>query len=393
MEELIRLSRDLVQRTPVAPVRFLAERINWSWRLIGIRGARGTGKTTLMLQRMRGLEKAVYLSLDDLYFSRHSMRETVEVLRLRGYQRFFLDEVHKYPDWSREVKNLYDFYPDLMLVFTGSSIIELSKQDVDLSRRAVLYDLPGLSFREYLSLTGVHTAPAISLNDLVFTHENIGMELCRSFRPLEHFGVYLREGYYPFFLENRDDYHQRLRQVVRLVLETDLAQAEGAKVQQVQKLARLLQFLAESTPFKPNILHLSRHIELDRATVLRYLSHLQNARLIGVLHVPGGGLSALQKPEKVYLENTSLAYTLPEQIPDTGNLRETFFFNQVSFVAEVAAPDTADFLVANRYLFEVGGKGKKRGQLQGKPDSFLVLDDIETGVGVQIPLWLFGFLY
>lgn len=342
---------------------------------------------------MRDLEKAIYLSLDDLYFSRHSMRETVEALRMRGYQRFFLDEVHKYPDWSREVKNLYDFYPDLLLVFTGSSIIELSKQNVDLSRRAVLYDLPGLSFREYLSLTGIYTAPAISLDDLISGHEDISMELCRSFRPLEHFGVYLREGYYPFFLENRDDYHQRLRQVVRLVLETDLAQAEGAKVQQVQKLARLLQFLAETTPFKPNILHLSRHIELDRATVLRYLSHLQNARLIGALHVPGGGLSALQKPEKVYLENTNLAYALLEKKPDTGNLRETFFFNQVSFVAEVAAPDTADFLVANRYLFEVGGKGKKRGQLQGKPDSFMVLDDIETGVDDQIPLWLFGFLY
>lgn len=393
MEELIRLSRILAQRTPVAPVRFLPEKINWSWRLIGIRGARGTGKTTLMLQRMRDLEKAIYLSLDDLYFSRHSMRETVEALRMRGYQRFFLDEVHKYPDWSREVKNLYDFYPDLLLVFTGSSIIELSKQNVDLSRRAVLYDLPGLSFREYLSLTGIYTAPAISLDDLISGHEDISMELCRSFRPLEHFGVYLREGYYPFFLENRDDYHQRLRQVVRLVLETDLAQAEGAKVQQVQKLARLLQFLAETTPFKPNILHLSRHIELDRATVLRYLSHLQNARLIGALHVPGGGLSALQKPEKVYLENTNLAYALLEKKPDTGNLRETFFFNQVSFVAEVAAPDTADFLVANRYLFEVGGKGKKRGQLQGKPDSFMVLDDIETGVDDQIPLWLFGFLY
>ena len=393
MEQLIRVSRDLVQRTPSAPVRFLQEKIDWTWRLIGIRGARGTGKTTLLLQQMQTLEKVIYLSLDDLYFSRHSLRETVESLRMLGYQYFFLDEVHKYANWSREVKNLYDFYPDLMLVFTGSSIIELSKLDVDLSRRAVMYDLPGLSFREYLSMTGVHSAPAYSLDTLIAGHEGISIELCRHFRPLEHFSLYLQEGYYPFFLESRRNFRQRLRQVVRLVLETDLAQAEGAKVQQVQKLARLLQFLAESTPFKPNIQNLARHIELDRATILRYLSHLQNARLIGTLHVPGGGMSALQKPEKVYLENTNLAYALLEKTPDSGNLRETFFFNQVSFVAETLAPDTADFWVANRYLFEVGGKGKKRRQIQGKPNSFLALDDIETGVGDQIPLWLFGFLY
>ena len=393
MEQLIRLSRDLVQRTPATPVRFLREKIDWTWRLVGIRGARGTGKTTLLLQQMQGQEKAIYLSLDDLYFSNHTLREVVEGLRQLGYQQFFLDEVHKYPDWSREVKNLYDFYPDLRLVFTGSSIIELGKQDVDLSRRAVLYDLPGLSFREYLALSGVFSAPAFWLDDLIARQEEISMELCRHFRPLEHFGVYLEQGYYPFFLESRSNYHQRLRQVVRLVLETDLAQAEGAKIQQVQKLSRLLQFLAQSTPFKPNILNLARHIELDRSTVLRYLVHLQNARLIGTLHVPGGGLSALQKPEKVFLENTNLAYALSEKTPDAGSLRETFFFNQVAFVAETVAPDSADFLVADRYLFEVGGKGKKRRQLQGKANSFLALDNIETGVGDQIPLWLFGFLY
>jgi predicted AAA+ superfamily ATPase len=393
MEQLIQISRDLVARTAVSPRRFLHEKIDWTWRLIGIRGARGTGKTTLLLQHLQGVEKGIYLSLDDLYFSRHSLRETIEALKMRGYLRFFLDEVHKYPDWSREVKNLYDYYPELMLVFTGSSIIELSKLDVDLSRRAVLYELPGLSFREYLSLTGIHHAPAYSLEDILTQHENISRELCRVFHPLAHFSTYLREGYYPYFLENRQNYHLRVRQVVRLVLETDLAQAEGAKIQQVQKLARLLQFLAASTPFKPNILNLSRHIELDRGTVLRYLQHLQNARLIGMLHVPGGGLSELQKPEKVFLENPNLAYALLETEPEVGNLRETFFFNQVSFIAETSAPDTADFKVADRYLFEVGGKGKKRRQLQGIPNSFLALDDLETGIDDQIPLWLFGFLY
>ena len=393
MENLIRISRDLQLRTPDQPTRFLRDKIDWSWRLVGVRGARGTGKTTLLLQQMKDLERAVYLSLDDLYFSRHSLRNTVEALRRIGYRHFFLDEVHKYADWSREVKNLYDFFPDIMLVFTGSSIIELSKLDVDLSRRVVLYDLPGLSFREYLQFTGVYATPPVALDQVFSGHESLTRALALAFRPLEHFSVYLREGYYPYFLESRTNYHQRLRQVVRLVLETDIAQAEGAKVQQIQKLSRLLQFLASSTPFKPNIQHLARHLELDRATVLRYLSHLQKARLIGALNVSGGGLSALQKPEKIYLDNTNLAYALPDAPPDLGSLRETFLFNQLSCTASTTAPDTADFFVNERYLLQVGGKGKKQKQLKGTPDGFLVLDDIETGVGNQIPLWLFGFLY
>lgn len=393
MEYLLRLSKDLAYNTPVFPRRFLHDKIDWTWRLIGIRGARGTGKTTLLLQQMKDMEQAVYMSLDDIYFSSHSLRETVEALRMRGYNQFYLDEVHKYPDWSRELKNLYDYYPDLKIVFTGSSIIELGKLDVDLSRRAVLYDLPGLSFREYLFLTGIHAGAAYPLNTLIEEHQTISRELCQSFRPFAHFETYLREGYYPYFLEGRQHYLQRLRQVIKLVLETDLAQAEGARVQQVQKLARLLKFLAESTPFKPNVLNLSRHLELDRATVMRYLLHLENARLIGTLHVRGGGLSSLQKPEKVYLDNTNLAYALQENEPVEGSLRETFFFNQVSAVVETSAPDSADFLVANRYLFEVGGKGKKRRQLLGTQDSYLVLDGIEAGTADQIPLWLFGFLY
>jgi uncharacterized protein len=393
MEKLIRLSRDLIVRTPATPRRFLLEKIDWNWRLIGIRGARGTGKTTLLLQLLRDKEKAIYLTLDDLYFSKNGLRETIEAFRMRGYVYFCLDEVHKYPDWSKEIKNLYDYYPDLKLVFTGSSIIELSKQDVDLSRRAILYDLPGLSYREYLSLTGIYNGAALSLEDLVKNHEKISTDLSRTFKPLEFFKTYLSEGYYPFFLESRLNYHQRIRQVTRLILETDLALAEGAKIQQVQKIARLLQFLAESSPFKPNIQNLARHIELDRATILRYLSHLQNAKLIGALYVPGGGLSELQKPEKIYLENPNLAYSLIENDPEIGNIRETFFFNQVAYAHEIAAPETADFWVANRYLFEVGGKKKNKRQIKGILDSYLVLDDIETGVDNHIPLWLFGFLY
>lgn len=393
MEHLLRLSQDLVQRTPDHPRRFLADKIDWSWRLVGIRGARGTGKTTLLIQHMKSLEKAVYFALDDLYFTQHTLRETVEALRLRGWRYFFLDEVHKYPHWSREIKNLHDYYNDINIVFTGSSIIELGKQEVDLSRRALMYDLPGLSFREYLAFSNIMTSSAYSLTELLEKHEAIGADLRRGFRPLEHFGTYLREGYYPYFLEGRGHYLQKVRQVARLVIETDLAQAEGAKIQQVQKLTRLLRFIAESTPFKPNIQHLAQHLELDRATVLRYLSHLRNAKLIGALDTPGGGLAALQRPEKVFLDNTNLSYALIEVTPNIGNLRETFFFNQTNAVSTVTAPEHGDFLVGNRFIFEVGGKGKTQRQRQGRPDSFLALDDIEVGMGNQVPLWLFGFLY
>lgn len=396
MEQLRAQSRQLAARTSLKHLRFLHEEIRWDWRLNCIKGARGVGKTTLLLQRLQmgGPEfRGIYLSLDDLHFTTHTLRETVEYFRASGIVYFFLDEVHKYPAWSREIKNLYDLYADICIVFTGSSIIELNRQEVDLSRRAVLYELPGLSFREYLQLTGVMTVPAMRFDDIVKRHETVALDLSLQFRPLEHFPVYLRDGYYPYFLEDRAVYFIRLKQVVRLILETDLASAEGGRVLQTQKIGQLLQIIANAVPFKPNIQQLAAKVQLDRNTLIRYLHHLESARLIALLYPEGTNLSALQKPEKIFLNNTNLAFALSSETPDTGNVRETFFYNQTSFRLPVNYSAAGDFLIEGRRTVEVGGKNKGMSQISAVPESFLALDQIETGTGSRVPLWLFGFLY
>jgi uncharacterized protein len=393
MEQLIRQSRALAARTQPNPRRFLFDQIDWTWRLICIKGARGTGKTTMLLQRMAEVEQAIYLTLDDLWFTSHTLLETVLTLYQRGYTRFYLDEVHKYAGWSREIKNLYDLYPGLEMVITGSSIIELHKLDADLSRRVVIYELPGLSFREYLEFNGIFQYPALGLEQLFHEHEFISDQITQKIKPLQHFEAYLKHGYYPFYLESRDLYQTRLRQVVRLILETDIMQAEGISVAVIGKIGRLLQFVADAGPFKPNTAQIAGYLGIDRATLLRYLNHLAQARLITALHVPGGGLSALAKPDKLYLQNTNLLYAMASTQPEMGNVRETFLLSQLPKHAQVHAHDHADFLINNEWLVEVGGKSKKRKQLRAHTQGYRVLDDIEIGVDDQIPLWLFGFLY
>jgi len=396
MDNLLTQSRRLTASVNLYHFRSLHEEIRWDWRLIGIKGARGVGKTTLLLQHLYRLPptvKGIYLSLDDLHFTQTTLRETVEHLRTTGIAYFFLDEVHKYNHWSREIKNLYDYYPDIFIVFTGSSIIELNLQEVDLSRRAVMYELPGLSFREYLAVTGVIELPHFNLEDLLNQHESIATDLVLKFRPLAHFQSYLREGIYPFFLEHKELYHYRLKQVIRLVLETDLTTAERSRVMQVQKIGQLLQILADTVPFKPNISQLAGKVGLDRNTLVRYLHHLQNARLIQLLFAEAANLSVLQKPEKIYLNNSNLAYALCSNDPDPGNIRETFFYHQLSLRHSLSYSGKADFIVDDKWTVEIGGKTKGFEQIISAENGFLALDQIEVGNGKKIPLWLFGLLY
>lgn len=395
MDTLIRQSQEQVIATDLHFLRQLYYELPWEWRLVGIKGARGVGKTTLLLQKLKSLspETALYINLDDLYFTTHTLRETVEQLRNRGYRYFFLDEVHKYPAWSRELKNLYDLYSDIFVVFTGSSIIELHRQDVDLSRRALLFELPGLSFREFLLLQNGISAGILDFEQVLENHIEIALDWQQSFKPLAFFSDYLQYGYYPYFLESKRVFPIRLKQVINLVLETDLTTAEGGNIQRPQKIRQLLQIVADSVPFKPNISKLAERIGIDRNTLIRYLHHLERARLLAQLFVEGKGISLLQKPEKIYLDNTNIAYALSKQQPDIGNLRETFFFNQVRQKKEVAYGKEGDFLVDGTWRFEVGGRNKKADQVKHLPDSYLAVDDISSGVGNQIPLWLFGFLY
>lgn len=397
METLLAKSAALARKTPLAHSRYLLDEIRWDNRLVGIKGARGTGKTTLLLQRMRALglpaTQAAYFSLDDLYFTQNPLSTTVEQFYREGGKVAFLDEVHKYPGWAREVKNLHDFYPDLQIAFTGSSIIDLAKEEGDLSRRALMYELHGLSFREFLDLSGILTFAPFSLDDLLARGREITDLFPGDFRPLEHFRKYLSFGYYPFFLEDEDGFHQRLEQLVRVVIEYDMASLKGFDPRNARKLLLLLFILSSNVPFKPNLTQLAEKAGIHRNTVLNYLIYLENARLIRLLYPPGAGLSLLQKPEKIYLQNTCLAFALAPASPNVGNLRETFFQNQLQCRHEVNVPDKGDFIIDNRYTFEIGGKQKGYKQIAGIPNSFAVRDDMEYPVGKTIPLWLFGCLY
>lgn len=397
MENLLAKSEALVRKTSTSFSRYLLGEIRWENRLIGIKGARGTGKTTLVLQRLRSLglpaAQAAYFSLDDLYFSQNPFSATIEQYYREGGKVVFLDEVHKYPGWAREVKNLHDFYPDLQIVFTGSSIIDLAKEEGDLSRRALMHELHGLSFREYLSLAGILRFDPISLDDLL-RHKLETRDLFPTgFRPLKHFKQYLAYGYYPFFMEDREGFHQRLENLVRMVVEYDMAEIKGFDPRNARKLLLLLFILSSNVPFKPNLSQLANKADIHRNTVLNYLIHLENARLICLLHPPGAGLSLLQKPEKIYLQNTNLAFALAPASPNMGSLRETFFQNQLQCKHEVNVPEKGDFLVDNRFTFEIGGKQKGHDQIAGISDSFAVRDEIEFPTGRSIPLWLFGCLY
>ncbi len=393
------LSRGL-QRAANIDTRFVRDfmgQVNWKNRLIAIKGSRGVGKTTLLLQHIklhRQLNQEVgFANLDDLYFSENRLLDFIEEFVQHGGKWMYLDEVHKYPGWSVEIKNAYDYFPDLTIVVTGSSITEILNASADLSRRAVVYDMQGLSFREYLNLSFQLQFEKIQLADLTERHTELAAGIVRELKPLAHFSEYLKTGYYPYFLEGKEDYWTKINQTVKLILEVDLTTLKGYNVQHVHKINRLLFTIASSVPFKPNISKLSERIGLNRNLLGQYFHYLEQARLLNLLSSDRKGLAYLQKPDKVFLENTNLQYAIAPANVDKGNLRETFFFNQLNYVAQVRFPSKGDFIINDKFLFEVGGKNKKASQVKGVENYFLAVDDVEVGIGTQIPLWLLGFLY
>jgi len=397
MEKLIEKSQRLIKHTSLQFQRENIQTIQWEWRLISLIGTRGVGKTTLLLQHLKqtyGLDRtALYVSLDDLYFTTTQLVDFADIFYKQGGKILYLDEVHKYPNWARTIKNIYDFYPDMKLVFTGSSIIELLKQDVDLSRRALMYELQGLSFREYLKVVGIYSYPKLELPTLLTQHTSIAAEITLNIRPLQHFEQYLKMGYYPYFLEGATFYSDRLEQSIRLVIENDLDFIPGYNPRNARKIYQLFYILASNVPFKPNISKLSEKIGVHRNTLIQYLHHLEKARLIHSLYPAGISISTLQKPEKIFSHNTNISYAIsPNQI-DIGSLRETFFLNQLKPNFDVRLPKKGDFLVDDSYIFEVGGINKNKSQIVGIDNAFLAADGIEIGTGNRIPLWLFGFLY
>lgn len=398
MEELIIKSGLLVRNLTETFSRSLALRIDWSDRLIGIVGARGTGKTTLLLQQLKkqNLDSgiAVYLTLDDLYFSDHTLVSFAEAFKAQGGRIMFLDEVHKYPGWAREIKNIYDLHRDLKIVFTGSSITDMLNQHADLSRRAVLYELPGLSFREFVALEKKINLPVLALQEIIRNHEKLALSISSDFNPLQYFTDYLKFGYYPFYAENKQTYHIRIEQVVKMIIETDLRYIDGYDSGNSRKIYKLLYILAANVPFKPNISSLSEKIGVHRNTLVQYINHLEKARLINTLGAVGKSVSTLQKPDKIFLENTNLQFALAPALVNRGTLRETYFMNQLLHCRhQVSLPVEGDFQIDDEFIFEVGGKDKSDLQIRNQKNGFIAADDLEAGFNNKIPLWLFGFLY
>lgn len=397
METLFEKSYQKIERTQTDFIRSLMSDIQWNSRLICIRGARGVGKTTLLLQRLQQFlpkdNSALYASLDNIWFSEHTLSYLIDNFVKRGGTHLFLDEVHKYPNWSQELKNAYDDYPDLKIVFTGSSLLEILNARADLSRRAVVYEMQGLSFREYLNMSLLEKFPTYSLNEMLENQREICSEILKKVKPLQHFNAYLETGYYPFSFEMKELYYNQLEEVINLILEIELPLLRGVDISYIPRLKQLLLIIAESAPFTPNVQKMSEHIGINRATLVAYLHYLQETHLTKHLYRDSTGMSKLQKPDKIFLENANLAYLLANSRANTGNVRETFFFNQLAYKHTVEYPEKGDFLVDKKYTFEIGGRGKNNKQIYSLPNAYIASDDIEYGYENKIPLWLFGFLY
>lgn len=385
--------------------RYLYDTIDWGLRCIGIVGARGVGKTTLMLQYLKATfgnsDKALYVTVDSPYFQTLKLYDFAQEFYQHGGETLFLDEIHKYPDWAAHIKAIYDAIPGLKIVFSGSSLLQIKNRKADLSRRAVMHHLHGLSFREFVNLTQNAQMQVLRLEELLKSHQSYAAEIIKGRKILQLFRDYLRSGYYPFFLEGTDSYPFKLRETINHILEVDLPLVTNIEVRQIVKIKKLLYMLAASLPFINNMLKLSEATGISRPKLYEYLAHMQEARLINLVRAKGQGYAILRRPEKIYLENTNMVHAITEELIP-GTLRELFFVNQLknAFPTHAAFIDSAvavskegDFVIAGKYVFEVGGKGKNFKQIKDLPDSYIAADDIEIGHGNKIPLWLFGFLY
>ena len=381
---------------PHAFTRFLAGKIDWEDRLIGIRGARGCGKTTLLFQHILNHSSpervSLYASLDHLWFTNHSLEELAEYHVQHNGTHLYLDEIHHLANWQTALKNLYDDFPNLYIVYTGSSLLKIDSAAGDLSRRQILYTLPCLSFREFIELeTGVKL-PAYSLEEILADHARIASNLISQTSLATLFEKYLKYGCYPFYKEVRRGFELRLQQIVNQVLESDYPALETVSVPTIRKTKKMLQVLAENVPQTPNLTQLCTELETDRNQALKMLDALARAGVLGLLSKHTKNLKHLGWPDKILMHNTNLMYALGSSVTE-GTLRETFFLNQLSVSHAVHSPEKGDFLVDGKYLFEVGGRRKTFQQIQDIPKSYLAVDDLEIGHGNRIPLWLFGFLY
>jgi len=388
-ESLLRYMNEMLRQTPRSFKRYLYADFPWQSQLAGLVGPRGVGKSTMLRQYIldnSGSGRFLYVSADHTYFSDHTIASLADDFVVEGGTHLIVDEIHKYAGWSRELKQIYDIYPDLKVTFSGSSVLDILKGEADLSRRAVVKAMQGLSFREYLELDHGISLPVIGLADIL-SHSFIGAP---DFHPMPLFRDYLAFGYYPF--HNIDNFDVRLQQVVAQTTETDIPLFAGMNAATGRKLKQMLYVISRMAPYKPNFDNLASEIGVSKNNVPEYLAYLEKGGMIGMLRDDTKGMRGLGKVEKVYIDNPSLMTVLADNNPYIGNLRETFFYNQTRVVAPVSASRESDFRIGE-HTFEVGGRGKGLRQVASLPGGIVVRDNIEYGFDRFTPLWQYGLLY
>lgn len=399
MESLFERQRSILQSTSTDIVRGFFDTVNWSAPMLCIRGARGVGKSTLLRQYIKikygaSTTKALYCSLDWVYFTQHSMYEVASSFYKSGGELIIFDEVHKYDGWSREAKEIADVYPSMQIFLSGSSLLNLLVGDADLSRRCRNYNMPGLSFREFLRFYKGIEIPIYSLQQVIDSADQIAELVNQKCRPLEFFHEYLKYGYYPYYFSNQMDYYTLVEQTVNYVIEVELPQLRKVDVQNCRKLKSLLTILAQQPPYEVDIAKLGTLTQLQRNTIIEYLRHLSDSDIISLLYSDISSIKRLQKPDKIYLDNPNLLYALAITPVKIGTVRECFAVNQLSYSHRIEyGKEHGDFKVDGKLLFEVGGQGKSFEQIADLPDSYILADDIEYPIGKKLPLWLIGLLY
>ena len=398
METLFKKHRILISQTDTEIVREMMKSVNWEQQLVSIRGSRGVGKTTLMRQYIKqkfgvNAGEALYCLMDSMYFTNHTLQEVAERFHLMGGKHLFLDEVHKYPSWSKEVKEIIDLWPDMKITFTGSSLLQILNADADLSRRVLSYEMAGLSFREYLRFYKGIDLPAHSLEEILEDADEVCDEVCKVCHPQPLFEEYLHVGYYPFYDGNEQEYYSRIENVVSFIIDQEMTLFCGVDPAYTRKLKAMMLFLANNLPYDVNIAKLSSYLKLNKTTVLSYLSSMQRAELLYLLYSDNKSVTKMQKPDKIYIHNPNMLCSLETQL-NKGTLRECFVVNQLSVGHSVEYGKThGDFLIDGKITLEVGGQDKSFDQIADIPNSYILADSMEFPIGKKLPLWIVGLLY
>ena len=388
----------MISQTTTKIVREQMKSIDWEKQLVSIRGSRGVGKTTLMRQYIKqkygaNAGEALYCVMDNLYFTNHTLLDTAEQFHLMGGKHLFLDEVHKYPTWSKEIKEIIDLWPDMKITFTGSSPLQILNADADLSRRVLSYEMSGLSFREYLRFYKHIELPVYSLDDVLTNADDICDEVCKVCHPQPLFEEYLRVGYYPFYDDDEQEYYSRIENVVSFIIDQEMTQFCGVDTAYTRKLKAMMLFLVNNVPYDVNIAKLSSYLELNKTTVLSYLSSMQRAELLHLLYADNKSVTKMQKPDKIYVQNPNMLCALSSNL-NVGTLRECFVVNQLSVSHAIEYGKTqGDFLIDGQITVEVGGQDKSFNQIADIPNSYILADSMEFPIGKKLPLWIVGLLY